>query len=142
MTRIDFHFNAPSKLTYTCRLARKAHAAGNQVVIFGRDRKLLEQLDRQLWDFAPLEFLPHCFANDALAHQTPILLADAATSTPHHDVLVNLDLERPDFFSRFERLIEIVTSEEDDRNAARGRWKFYKERGYALSSFDIAGARL
>jgi DNA polymerase-3 subunit chi len=141
MTRIDFHFNAPNKLAYTCRLVRKAHGAGNRLVIFGRDRKLLAELDEQLWTFASLEFLPHCFAGDTLANETPILLADTDTVTAHHDVLVNLDLERPEFFSRFERVIEVVTPQEADRRAARERWKFYKERGYPLTSFDIAGAR-
>jgi len=141
VTRIDFHFNAPDKLAYTCRLARKAHGAGNQIVIFGRDRRLLAELDHQLWSFAPLDFLPHCRANDALASETPILLADGPLATAHHEVLINLDAEQPEFFSRFERVIEVVTGAEPDRLAARERWKFYKERGYALTSYDITGAR-
>jgi DNA polymerase-3 subunit chi len=141
MTRIDFHFNAPDKLGYICRLVRKAHGSGSQLVIFGRDHKLLADLDRELWTFTSLDFLPHCFAADPLAAQTPILLTDVAPTTAHHDVLVNLDGEGCEFFSRFERLIEVVTSDEDDRLAARARWKFYKERGYPLTSHDITGAR-
>jgi DNA polymerase-3 subunit chi len=141
MTRIDFHYNAPDKLVYTCRLARKAHAAGSQIVIFGRDRQLLEDLDMQLWTFAPLEFLPHCHIGDVLAAATPILLASGPGDLPHHDVLVNLDSQQPEFFSRFERVIEVVTGDDEDRQAARARWKFYHERGYALTSYDIAGAR-
>jgi DNA polymerase-3 subunit chi len=141
MTRIDFHFNAPDKLGYICRLVRKAHGSGSQLVIFGRDHKLLADLDRELWTFTSLDFLPHCFAADPLAAQTPILLTDVAPTTDHHDVLVNLDGDRCEFFSRFERLIEVVTSDEDDRLAARARWKFYKERGYPLTSHDITGAR-
>lgn len=137
MTRIDFHFNAPDKLAYTCRLARKAYLAGSQVVIHG-EAGLIHALDEALWTFAPLDFVPHCYATDALASATPVLLTASATETPHHDVLVNLGPVRYDLFSRFERLIEVVDTTAEDREAGRGRWRFYQERGYPLTSFDLA----
>lgn len=140
MTRIDFHSNAPGKVSYTCRLARKVRAAGHQLVIFGADSALLAELDRQLWTFSALDFLPHCYAHDALAAQTPILLASESCDTAHHEVLVNLDSTRPEFFGRFERLIEVVTTDDADRVAARERWKFYRERGYEVTNFDLAGS--
>lgn len=37
MTRIDFHTNISDKLTYACRLARKAHAARAKVVLLAED---------------------------------------------------------------------------------------------------------
>jgi DNA polymerase-3 subunit chi len=139
MTRIDFHFNMPDKLSYACRLVRKAHGAGSRLVVHTTDRALLNQLDQALWTFSALDFLPHCHAADALAADTPIILADHSCDTPHHDVLINLDAELPEFFTRFERLIEIVTTDEDDVVAGRKRWKFYKDRGYQLNRFDRAG---
>lgn len=144
MTRIDFHFNAPDKVHYACRLTRKVRAAGSKLVFYSSDAALLAHLDRALWTFAPLEFLPHCHASDPQAIETPILLTadnSADPALPHHDVLVNLDTDWPAFFSRFERLIEIVTPDESDRLAGRTRWKFYKDRGYALTHHDIAGPR-
>ena len=33
MTRIDFHTNIPDKLSYACRLARKAYGARAKVVV-------------------------------------------------------------------------------------------------------------
>ncbi len=141
MTRIDFHFNVvPDRISYACRLARKVRSAGSQLVIHSSDQQLLSRLDQALWTFSPLDFLPHCQASDTLAAETPILLTNASCDTPHHEVLVNLDAEQPEFFSRFERLIEIVTTEEEDVLAGRQRWKFYKDRGYQLNKFDIAGA--
>ena len=35
MTEIAFHFNAPDKLAYACRFARKAQRAGARLVIHG-----------------------------------------------------------------------------------------------------------
>ena len=139
MTRIDFHFNAPDKLQYGCRLLRKIYRAGQRAVVYAPPT-VLAALDRELWTFSPLDFIAHVPALDPLAASTPILLCSEPVDTPHSDVLVNLALQTPSFFSRFERLIEVVTQADDDRAAARDRWRFYKERGYPLSSFDLAAS--
>jgi len=55
----------------------------------------------------------------------------------HDDILLNLHTEQPPFFSRFHRLIEIVSAEENDRAAARERFRFYRDRGYEIHSHDI-----
>jgi DNA polymerase-3 subunit chi len=67
---------------------------------------------------------------------TPIVLTDKAEDVCHYDLLINLDDEWPPFFSRFERLVEIVGTEEDNKVKARARYKFYKDRGYPLQTFD------
>ena len=139
MTRIDFHFNAPDKLQYGCRLVRKAYRAGQRVVVFG-DAVAIAQFDRALWSFSQLDFIPHVAAGDPLAASTPVLLCSDPVDTPHADVLVNLSARTPAFFSRFERMIEVVGRDEDDRAQARERWRFYKDRGYPLASHDLASA--
>ena len=52
---------------------------------------------------------------------------------PHDNVLINLHDTTPTFFSRFERLIEIVSLDSTDQDAARLRWRFYNlsEQGEA-----------
>jgi DNA polymerase-3 subunit chi len=55
-------------------------------------------------------------------------------------VLVNLRAEWPPFFGRFERLIEIVSTDEDDRSRARERYKFYRDRGYQIRTHDLGEA--
>ncbi|MEO8653844.1 MAG: DNA polymerase III subunit chi [Ramlibacter sp.] len=139
MTEVAFHFNAPDKLGYACRLLRKAVAKGSKVVVTG-EAELLRDLDVALWTFAPLEFIPHCQAGSAPAvlAASPVVLADAPRAAPHHQVLVNLGRQVPDGFERFERLIEVVTADEADRLQARQRWKHYAERGYAITRHDRA----
>ena len=53
-------------------------------------------------------------------------------------MLVNLHPAPPPFFSRFERLAEIVGTDEADAAAGRERWKFYKERGYELRPHNLS----
>ena len=141
MTKIDFHVNAPTKLAYACRLARKGYGSGHQMVFYAGDAALAE-FDRLLWTFSATDFIPHCKASDPLATTTPIVLAGPADADAcvHHDLLVNLDREQPVFFSRFERMIEVVADEDADLDAGRRRWKFYKDRGYLLSRHDLAAA--
>ncbi len=143
MTRIDFYFNAPDKLTAAVKLARKAYAKKNRVLVYTRDAAQLDAFDRLLWSAQPTGFVPHCRAGHRLAPHTAVLLTgDAAfdaDAMPHHDVLMNLDSERPAQFSRYERLLEIVSrDDEDDRQRARVRLKFYRERGYEINTVDLA----
>lgn len=136
MTRIDFHSNIPDKFAYACRLIRKAHAGKSQVVVFLQNDAQLKAFDTALWTFSDHDFLPHVVAGDALASQTPIILTDdVSQEVPHHQVLINLSSHTPDYFARFERMIEVISNDEVDLAAGRERYKSYKQRGYPLELF-------
>lgn len=138
MTEVAFHFNAPDKLGYACRLLRKAVGTGARVMVTG-EAGTLRDLDVALWTFAPLEFLPHCSgeATPATLAASPVVLAPSLRSAPHQQVLVNLGGTVPEGFERFERMIEVVTEGEQDRLDARLRWKHYADRGYAIKTHDV-----
>lgn len=141
MTRIDFHSDVPDKISYACRLARKARAAKCQVVLLAADRKQLAALDEALWTFSELDFLPHVMVGDGLAAQTPVILSDSDTvDFPHHQILINLSARAPAHFARFERLFEIVSSEQADKSAGRERYRYYQQRGYPLTHFVVEKA--
>ncbi|KNH04681.1 DNA polymerase III chi subunit [Candidatus Burkholderia brachyanthoides] len=133
MTRIDFHTNVGDPLAYACRLARKAYANGRALVVLAEARRLAA-FDEQLWTFASLEFVPHCMAKSPLAQDTPVVLASNLGDAPHHQVLVNLGAPVPAQFARFERLIEIVGNDEEELSAGRERFRFYRDRGYAIET--------
>ena len=135
MTRIDFHTNVPDKIAYACRLVRKARAAQCKIVLLTAPSELA-RLDDALWTFSEQEFLPHVVAGDALAGDTPVILsASDDAELPHHQILINLTDATPRHFARFERMFEIVASDEAAAAAGRERYRFYKQRGYPLSHF-------
>ena len=134
MTRIDFHTNVGDALLYACRLARKAYQAGQPLVVVG-DPGRLRLFDERLWTFSPLDFLPHCMADSALAARTPIVLTTDLAHAPHHQILLNLAPAVPPQFARFERLLEIVGNGEDELAAGRERYRFYRDRGYPLNNY-------
>lgn len=139
MTEVAFHFNAPDKVAYVCRLLRKAVGAGARIVVTGGPQ-VLSQLDQALWTFSPTDFVPHCqqAADALLVANSPVILAESPQATPHQQVLLNLGEGVPEGFERFERLIEVVGLNDADRQAARSRWKHYADRGYAITRHDLA----
>jgi DNA polymerase III subunit chi len=139
MTEIAFHVNAPDKLDYACRLLRATQKKSAQVLVLGQI-DALKSLSTKLWAMTPTEFLPHCMAGDSadvLAHSPIVLSAELIASAAESQVLLNLGAPLPAGFERFERLIELVGQDPEDLQAARTRWKHYKDRGYALSRYDV-----
>ena len=137
MTRIDFYRYAEDKLHFACRLATKAYERSSKLVVYSPDSAVLAQFDRSLWTFQATRFVPHVFAESDLAAETPVLLATSGDALPHHDVLLNLGDEWPPFFATFDRLLEIVGADEDDKAKARGRYVFYRDRGYDIKTNDV-----
>lgn len=142
MTRIEFFFNVEDKLQKVAELSEKAAAKGRRLMVLAPDQDTVREVEGRLWSQSPTSFLPHCHTAHELAAETPIILDWQAEQLPHHDVLINLQPEYPPFFSRFTRLIEIVSLQEEDRMKARTRYKFYRDRGYEMRSFDASGAAL
>lgn len=139
MTRIAFLHGAPERLTAAASWLRQAWTRRQPVLVYLPAGKATDDLDRLLWSQPATGFVPHCRANSALADQTPIVLTDNLDQLPHDACLLNLADELPPGFSRFEELVEIVSTSDTDRLPARERFKFYRERGYALEARDISG---
>lgn len=138
MTEVKFFFNVDNRIAYACKLAQKAIVGGKRLVVYAPDDGVASAFDRLLWSFSPLSFVPHVRADHALAANTPIVIAQESSTLPHHDALLNLGNEPPPWFTRFELLREVVSTEHDDRALARERLRFYKSRGFEIQTIDIA----
>jgi len=140
VTRIDFYVDADDRLRVACRLAAKAVSQKLRVLVYAPDGDTAAALDKLMWTTPPIGFLPHVVAGHRLTAETPVVIARGAEDTPHDDVLVNLAAEWPPAFARFRRLAEIVTRDEDDKRAARERYRFYRDRGYEIHTHNLAAA--
>ncbi len=141
MPRIEFHFNAPALLPYTCRLLRKVLGQGLRAQVVGLP-STLGQLDQMLWTFSAPDFLPHAGPESApaLRQASAILLAEQPQADWAAPVLVNLGESVPSGFERFERVVEVVSLDDLQRAQARARWREYSQRGHALIRHDLAQA--
>lgn len=141
MTQIDFYTQVEDKLQTACKLTAKARGLGMRVTLFCPDRDLAARLGRMLWSVPATSFMPHCKSEDRLAPVTPVLIDSSGDNPVHDEVLINLHSEWPACFSRFQRLAEIVTTDDTDRSIARGRYKFYRDRGYEIRTHDLSAQR-
>ena len=138
MTRIDFYFEAEDKLQVACRLSAKATQQKLRVLIYVADEVEAQRIDTMLWTWQATGFLPHCMTRSPLAAETPVLVTHDPEDTPHDEVLLNLHSAWPPAFSRFRRLVEIVGRDDEDRAAARARFRFYRDRGYEIVNHDLS----
>ena len=138
MTSIDFYTHVADRLEVAARLVAKAFAQHGRVRVLTPDAATTDALDRRLWLKPPTAFLPHCRVDATLAAQTPIWVDHSDDHPGPAAVLINLQAAPPSFFSRFERLAEIVGADEAETAAGRERYRFYRERGYELRSHSLA----
>ena len=140
MTTVDFYFNANDRLQVACRLAAKAMADGKRMLVYSPDAELAARVDKLMWTWPATGFVPHCLAEDPLAPETPILIGRADDVPASCTLLLNLGAECPPHFASFERLFEVIGTDEAEKESGRARYKLYRSRGYAIASHDLAAA--
>ena len=142
MTEVDFYILDSSERSaqwdFACRLVEKAVNFGNKVMIATDDREASAMLDQLLWSFKPESFIPHGIQGQ-ISEAFPVVISHGGDDANHHDVLVNLGLQLPQHFSRFNRLAEIVVQQESVLQATRNNYTYYKERGYPIRTHKIKG---
>ena len=137
MTEVLFYTHVENKLQTACQLSSKALSRLMKVLILTPGAETTEAVSRLLWTVPAVSFYPHCRATHKLAAVTPIIVDHITEPLVHDQLLINLCGETPRMFSRFHRLIEIVSMEEADRAAARERFRFYRDRGYEIRTHQL-----
>jgi DNA polymerase-3 subunit chi len=139
MTQVDFYIlpsaDPSARLDFACKLTEKAWRLGHRVYLHCSDEAQREELDTRLWRFKGECFLPHGAAEED--HDAPVVLGIGEEPGQHQDLLVNLDLRVPPFFSRFARVAEVVVEDPAIRLAARESFRFYREQGYPLQDHRL-----
>ena len=139
MQKIDFHFNVPNRLRYACLVARTVYRRGLTLAVWSADERRLDALDSLLWRFDDLAFLPHVRAESPLAGETPILLSSKLGNLSGDVLLLLDDGLPPDWalsFDRFQRIIDVVSTEPNELQASRARYRAYKAAGVELAAYD------
>jgi len=137
VTRVDFYqieSDEPT-LMFACRLITQIYRLGMQLHIHTLDEQQSTELDELLWRWRPEAFVPHGLYSSG--EDVPVRISHQDEPQDHQQVLINLSGVVPEFFSRFERVAEIVPLAETQRTAARDNYRFYKERGYPLEYHAI-----
>ena len=94
-------------------------------------------MDDLLWTYRAGAFLPHSVFENASDDYPPILIGHAAEPPVDAHLLINLSTEVPAFFSRFERVAEVIDQNDENKTSGRERFRFYRDRGYTLKSHQL-----
>ena len=141
MTQVDFYVLEDTSVKagslFACRLTEKVVKQGHRVFINTASTQQLKQLDDLLWSFRAGSFLPHTIYDGTVDQAAPVLLGHGSEPEEPGDVLVNLANDIPGFFSRFNRVAELVAGDKQQRAAARKRFSFYRDRGYTLKTHKL-----
>lgn len=139
---VAFHTGIDDRIHYACRLLRKACSRGARVLVQGHPQEM-NLLDQALWTLEPQEFLPHLRwapgLPERLSDRTPIWLVDEpdTPAPPRPAVLVHMGVHPVQDLVGWERVIELVSNDEEVRRAARVRWRDYESRGIRVVHHPI-----
>ncbi|MCS5585611.1 MAG: DNA polymerase III subunit chi [Pseudomonadales bacterium] len=136
MTRIDFYQTSGDEHAFACRLIDMVYRKRRQIYVHTSTEEQAKTLNEQLWTFKEDSFVPHSLHSEAM--DVPIKIGFDHEPEEHQDVLINLSGHIPHFFSRFDRVAEIVPVDQNSRKSARENYAYYKERGYVLNYHEIS----
>ena len=145
MTQIDFYVLPDStleaRLDFACRLAETIQRKGYRLHLHAEDEAMARELDAALWTFRADAYVPHALADDPLAGEVPVTIGWDDPPPPERPVqaLLNLSPEIPEWFSRFERVAEIINQHQEVLVAKRRCWQTYKQRGYPIKAHQLRG---
>jgi len=142
VTRVDFYIldeaTDAARLRVAAKIAEKAMLQSLHVYINATDDDESRRLDEILWTFSQGSFVPHRIVQAAGEHgPEPVLIGVSVEITEPCEVMINLAPEVPEFFSRYERVAEIIDGDGSRRDAGRSRYKYYRDRGYELTNHRI-----
>jgi DNA polymerase-3 subunit chi len=144
VTQVDFYILQGHSDTewfrFASRIAEKAMTLGQHVYVNTEDAQHAQLLDEMLWTFSQGSFVPHRIidATNSGPHPEPVLIGSGIEPQQQAwQVLINLSGTVPDYFSRFERVAEVIDADENRRANGRERFRYYRERGYELNTHNM-----
>ncbi|MFG6466397.1 DNA polymerase III subunit chi [Roseateles sp. BYS87W] len=137
--QVSFYSDAAEPLHFACRLVRRALASGKPVGVCA-EPAALARLDALLWSFDAAEFLPHRRWVTGEPHLPgEVLLVSDASQLPHRGLLVNLSHDLPTAAFEFERVLEVVSADDEAVRAGRVRYRAYQQVQARLDHFSARG---
>lgn len=139
--RVDFYLiatdEAQARWLLACRLLEKAYSKGHRVYVHCANQHDAELLDELLWTFRDDSFIPHHLQGEGPEPPPPVQIGYAKEPRGFNDILLNLTDEIPAFFTRFKRVMELVSNVESEREQSRVRYKRYRAQGCELSVHEM-----
>jgi len=134
MTEIRFYHLQRQTLEQALpALTSVAYGRGHKIVILAKDDARINVLNEKLWTESPHEFLPHGSDKEGNIENQPIFLTTKDENPNQADVLILTDGLTSDKMKDYALCCDMFDGlDEKAVDAARTRWKTYKDAGYQL----------
>lgn len=135
MTEIGFYHLTRTPLANALpKLLERVLTAGKRALVRAGSAERVEFLNGALWTYDPASFLPHGTAREGDAPDQPIWLTTGDDNPNGAQVLILTDGVEAGDLSGWERCLEMFDGNDPAAvEAARERWKAYKQAGHALT---------
>lgn len=139
--RIDFYLLSSqedsARWLLACRLLEKAYLRGHRVFVYCESQQEAHRIDELLWTFKDNSFIPHNLQGEGPEPPPPIQIGYQTEPRGFNDILLNLSHEIPAFYSRFQRVMEIVINDEAAKELSRQRYREYRAKQCALHTHEM-----
>lgn len=143
MTDIRFYHLQRSSIESALPLIlEKALERGMRAHIRVPDKDAATRMDQVLWTYKPEGFLPHGIEGDPELSDHPIIISDQPENINKADVIVLTQGCTEDNLDDYDLCCEMLNGGDQQQvEAARARWKIYKDKGYGVTYWaqDDAG---
>jgi len=131
LTHIEFIFNVIDKTKLAIDLTEQLIRRNRSALIYFKDQSAIDDFSLALLEkelFMPHLIEENAFLNKLSLTQSKLDLMD--------DTLINFASKEIKGFSRYLKMYELVGYDDEDKNSARERYRFYKDCGYQVDSID------
>ena len=116
------------------RLMEKVYSSGKRAVIIAENDEQVEELNKGMWTYATMAFIPHGSQVDGFANQQPIWLTTKEENPNNSDIVVLTNNVVTDYIEKFARCLDVF----DGNNTAavkfaKERLLNYKNKGYIMT---------
>ena len=135
MTDISFyHLTTRSLENALPKLLELTLKSGERAVILTGSDARVKALNDHLWSYEPNSWLPHGSNIDGEETEQPIYLTTTDENPNNATFLFLIDGAVSNQIQTFKRVFELFDGRDKELvEAARGKWKLYKESGHVLS---------
>ncbi|MGD9107727.1 MAG: DNA polymerase III subunit chi [Gammaproteobacteria bacterium] len=141
MPTVDFYLidvaTLNEQLRFACRLLDKAYLQQYTAYVHVENRAVAETMYDLLWTFRDISFVPHDLMNGPNSADAPVIIGSDEKPLQQHDILLNLHTSVPEFYSAYNRVVEIVHQDAAWQKIARKHYKFYQNQGHEVKTHDL-----
>ena len=138
MAKVSFYTHIANYDQFACKLVKTVFLKNENLLILTENQQQAYTFDQKLWQFEDESFIPHQVmteASDELAERIVIAYEEIQGQINSKNIL-NLS-KQVVTYSHFERVLELVEQTEEAMDAARERYKMYKNAGFEIEYFNM-----